>query len=317
MLSEDGSIWLWRNARGRAVEYEYYAITVSHTEHGQRTVRYEAASREVLDIHLEKPAYLLLTVTNGKDHPAGNVLEWYLWEADLDGVSSRRSDRRRGKVSSPIRMGPMAPGEYELILKLNIGHFEAHELLRRKVSVRQGDNELSETIPELCSLTIRAEDESKPPNLELESTSSGLDVSLSAGHFKQGVLTIPFLPVGTYLIKSSVGQMTVTLPAQSEVVFRPRPWDCLKLTIRPEGGAIEALGLKDGDLLIEVDGKEVGPDRKSIELQASFTRQSTTWVVMRDGIRTDITFDGTALYAIITNREGESYEYLRAERWTR
>ncbi|MCZ7608102.1 MAG: hypothetical protein M5U25_18995 [Planctomycetota bacterium] len=317
MPAEDGSIWLARNARGRDVEYQYYDITVSHTEHGQRTVRYEASSREVLDIHLQKPAWLLLNVTNGKDHPAGNVLEWSLWQSDGDRGSYRRLDKHGGRSAAPIRMGPVAPGEYELMLELSIGQFESYTLLRSTVSLRQGDNEFSESIPELCSLTIRAEDESKPPNLDLKSTTGGLNVDVSRGNFRQGVLTIPFLPAGTYLLKSSVGQMKVTLPTSSEVVFRPRPWDCLKLEIQPEGGVIEALGVKDGDLLIEIDGKAVGGERESLELQASFTRQSTTWVVMRNGVRTDVTFDGTALYAIMTNRDRDSREYLHAERWVR
>jgi hypothetical protein len=72
--------------------------------------------------------------------------------------------------------------------------------------------------------------------------------------------------------------------------------------------------LRNGDKLIEVDGFSVVGKDNEIHFKASFASESTTWVVIRDGVRTEIKFDGTALYAIIIEWGEESLRTTRAVR---
>jgi hypothetical protein len=174
-----------------------------------------------------------------------------------------------------------------------------------------GDNQVTESVPELYTLTIRTQDAEKAPDIDLMGQAFDLDLQ-----FRKGVCVVKFLPAGSYRLVTYTGEMQVDVPGTQEVVFAPRAYDCLRLTIRPEGGKVEGLGLRNNDKLIEVDGVEIRPEDGYIQVQGSLTRTSTRWIVLRDGVRTEVTFDGTALYAILTTKDEsrEGFQFDRALR---
>ncbi|MBZ0137304.1 MAG: carboxypeptidase-like regulatory domain-containing protein [Planctomycetes bacterium] len=314
LVDEEGRIWLRRNPRGEDVEYEWFQIRVSHTKHGEKVVRYEAESREVMDIHLQTPGWLVLTVPGWDDMRGKGVLTWQLWRQDMDGRGARMVADDDGQRASPIRLGPVSPGEYKLELTLRVDTFDNVDLVERQVTLVSGDNYLTESAPELHPLTIRPAEGQKLPSIELVAAPGKLHCDLRRGSRDADNYEISHVPAGTYRLVSSTGEMKITISGPSDVVFAPRPFDCFELTVRPEGGRLEQLGLKDGDKLIEIDGQAFTPDaERSNLLNETITKESTTWVVLRGGVRTAVTFDGRELFKILTDRQSEERERFHME----
>jgi hypothetical protein len=307
LVADDGSIWIERyDPDGTA---EWYELRISHSAHGEFEARYEASSREVLEVRLERPAFLTLTVPNWDELREKYALSWELVPKSDSGSTTLLRDQRQ--QTSPIKLGPVSPGTHELRLRLEYGNWDSVNLVSREVVLVAGNNEITESVPELHALTIRVEDAENAPDVDLQG--NGFDLDLE---FRKGVCVVKFLPAGTYALVTRTGEMVVSVAGDQEIVFSPRAYDCLRLAIRPEGGKIEGLGLRDDDKLIEVDGTELKLDQDFVQVQASFAKTSTTWVVLREGTRTAVTFDGTALYAMLTgsNNSGESLQLHRAIR---
>jgi hypothetical protein len=307
LVADDGSIWIERyDPDGTA---EWYVLRVSHTAHGEFEARYEASSREVLEVRLERPAFLVLTVPNWDEVREKYALSWELVPKSDSGSRTFLRDQRQ--QTSPIKLGPVSPGTHELRLRLEYGMWDSVNLVSREVVLVAGNNEITESVPALHALTIRVEDVENAPDVDLQG--NGFDLDLE---FSKGVCVVKFLPAGTYALVTRTGEMVVSVTGDQEIVFTPRTYDCLRLDIRPEGGKIEGLGLRDDDKLIEVDGTELKLDQDFVQVQASFAKTSTTWVVLREGVRTEVTFDGTALYATLIGRDksGESLQFHRAIR---
>lgn len=314
LYNEDGTIWVKRISSG--FEAEWYEVIVTSTKHGEATARYEASSQTVLDIHLQRPAFLELTVPNWENTPGRGLLRWELEPLDPErrvGNTSWDSETQK----SPIRLGPVEPGEYSLQLRQTTEGYDRVTLMEQEVTLSQGDNYLTVAAPELYSLKIIAPDPNDPPYIEIKSNNETFRRDVRS-MFRRGVATIVGLPAGTYVLTSGRGEMQVTLPGTTEVTFNPPEYDCVVLRIRPVGGRIEGLGLKDGDKLIEVDGTAIDPrSRDEDVLYSTVTKESTTWVVLRGGIRTDVTFDGRELFKILAERKrgpGEDREDLDIER---
>ncbi|MCA8919661.1 MAG: hypothetical protein KDB68_10335 [Planctomycetes bacterium] len=318
VVKDDGSYWIRRTAGVSERPVEWYEVRISASGYGQKSVRYEATDTHVLEVHLAVPAVLNLTVPNLQDHPAKARLSWRLttFEGDSERPHVGRSDpRSRIPDEGPITLGPVEPGEYDLVVSLSGYGYQALELKRRRITMVSGENELTESVPELYRLVVNVETDSKRPDFSIESSEGNLSIRSHDLQVVDGKVTVEFLPAGTYRLVARDGEMEVSVPSQSNVDYKPRPFDCFVLTLRPSDGRIAALGFKDGDKLIEIDGAELeNGSAGSMQLQATFVQDSTTWVVLRNGVRTQLTFSGKELYAIMTDPEDGKREWLQMER---
>jgi S1-C subfamily serine protease len=106
----------------------------------------------------------------------------------------------------------------------------------------------------------------------------------------------------------------VNVAADTEVTLNLTKFDCLFLTEIKVGGKIEALGLRDGDRLIRVDGQQWENLRIfEAQVEGSLGRDETTWTVIRNGAELDVKFRGTDLMKIMEKRRDEGGERLRME----
>lgn len=300
LLHSDGSYWLSKlSFSGDRQAEHHYTIKVDHSKYGSKTVRYEGTDTHELEIRYQDPALVTLTVANFNEHSLRDKLSWEL----RTGKSDVRSELRRyqevsggAKQSSPFKLGPVEPGEYELVLvTYSGGFFDSRILYRQKVTLTAGENSLSALVPELFTLTVLT-GETRVSRITVRSKDGGFEhEGYRSRGSDDGKLVLEAIPPGTYVITSNEGTMEVVVSRDTEVQFEPRRYDCLVLTVKA-GSYPETAGLRDGDKLIRVDG-EVW---ERIELahnlaQASMSKDSTTWTVLRGGIEIDIALNGKEL----------------------
>lgn len=301
-FDERGHIWLRRSLGG--TEPEFYEIKIASAQHGERTVRYDAASTDVLEVHLQSPAFLVLELPGWETTPGKHLLTWDLQPANREGDYTIVRERRIQK--SPIRLGPVIPGKYVLSLTLRVEDDDDTVLLRRELELISGENPVTEAVPELYEVKIRPGPDGSDDSLRVVSTNPVLNVHVFMRKRTNGeTFASIMLPAGTYRLIARRGEMQITLPGSNEFAFQPRLYDCYVISLESPEGKLEALGLRDGDRLIEVDGHVLRMNREDESvLETAFASDSTTWVVLRNGLRTEVTFAPSDLMRFNRGRAG-------------
>jgi S1-C subfamily serine protease len=103
--------------------------------------------------------------------------------------------------------------------------------------------------------------------------------------------------------------MKINLNADLEVTFAPKAFDCVVLAGLKAGGKIEALGLRNGDKVIRVDGEDgaTGADIQRM-VGESYNKETTTWTVQRGGATLNVTFNGQELSKAMRGGSGAERE---------
>jgi hypothetical protein len=312
---ENGTYWL---PRGREPDVEpiSYNITVKAPPYAPTSVEYDAGWTRVLDVHLNHAATLKLTAPNFNEHEARDQLSWSIREKDRGSMVAGSAPFARGRgeprQESPMEFTALEPGEYDIVLTRGIGrHLQESVILKKKrVTLVEGNNHVTVNVPVLHSVVIVYPDESDRHSTEVEALDGSFRMRSGRLQWSDGRVTIDYIPAGRYLLKSRLGEMEFSVPGQDEVVFEPRRYDCYELFMTP-GGRVENFGLRNGDKLIEVDGEEITDvDSGHLLVMGAFSKDSTTWVVLRDGARTSVTFSGKELYALLSDRESSVLWYV-------
>lgn len=131
---------------------------------------------------------------------------------------------------------------------------------------------------------------------------------------RDGRATVEHLAPGNYRLAGDIGEMQFTVPTSGEIRFDPPRYDAMLLKNIKPGGQIEALGLRNNDLLIAIDGQ---PIMAALSAGASLynyaqEKPNATWTIQRGGATLELAIDGAALQRIW--REGEDGEKERI--WT-
>jgi membrane-associated protease RseP (regulator of RpoE activity) len=100
------------------------------------------------------------------------------------------------------------------------------------------------------------------------------------------------LIAGEYKLQTQPsGVMKISIPqvAGQKIQFQPLPFNAYLVT---GGGGVD-VGIKDGDYVVEIDGTAFTDMGQRRQLVADAQKkESTTWVVIRNGMRVPVTFDG-------------------------
>jgi hypothetical protein len=322
----DGSYWIHRSAPdvrwggSDLGENWWYVLEATSAEFGQREVRYERADTHVVEIRYVAPAHLTLNVPGWEGHDNRADMRWSVVAPDEAGELplGRRMRGSDTGLDAPFRFGPLEPGEYDVVLMLSLDdRSNRRELVRRRVNLLAGENTLSLTVPALHSITVRVPDHVPVRYLHLWPR----DTQPTAGRrsdnivleLREGRATVAQLAPGTYRLVGDIGESSVSVPTSGEIVFDPPRYNAVLLyNIRP-GGQIEALGLRNNDLLIAIDGEEVMEALSTISLYNKVQdKTQTTWAILRNGAQLEVTFDGTALQRIWRESDADKRERI----WT-
>jgi membrane-associated protease RseP (regulator of RpoE activity) len=124
---------------------------------------------------------------------------------------------------------------------------------------------------------------------------------------------IPSMTPGDWIIRTGNGEMLVRIAGDSTLALQERPFDCIRITgIRP-GGEIEAMGLRNGDLLLAVDSQRFEDvNELSRQASASYSNERTTWTIKREGISHPVSLPGIRI-GELRRATGAERESLRFE----
>lgn len=200
-----------------------------------------------------------------------------------------------------FRLGPVEPGEYEMVLGANSGQ----KLSSMNLRLAAGENKQDMVVESLCSLKVTVKKGGGEPaqqcNVNLSFT-QGESNDDSRSTDARGECEFHFLKEGDWNLTaySQEGvQVTQTVHIRrgaNEVMIEMRPPDCVKVTwMEPEGEGTKA-GLKTGDLITAYNGTATPTLQKLAELVKTTDASATVSIsIIRDGSAMAITAKGGLL----------------------
>jgi hypothetical protein len=331
LRSPDGALWVRRMQPEERPGSSYgdnwwYVVKVTSRQYGEKEARYERNDTHDLEIRYIDPAHVELTVAGWVEAELRSQMRWSIVapEAPGDTISlrSRRWENQPEPEPQPIlKFGPMEPGEYDLVLMLSLEgdsfRDSVRQLYRRRITLGAGMNVLSAAVPPFNSVTIFVPEHVQAHNLSIwpegQRSIAGRRSDNIHLNLRDRRATITHLAPGMYRLQSPEGEMEFRVPAGGEVVFEPRQYNAMLLNNIQPGGRLEALGLRDGDLLIAIDGQEITGGAAGMTLfNGALIKSQTTWTLIRNGVQMQVTFDGTELQRIANESDADKRERI----WT-
>ncbi|MHC4598350.1 MAG: carboxypeptidase-like regulatory domain-containing protein [Planctomycetota bacterium] len=298
-----------------------YVVEALSRRYGRKEVEYRLEDALEILVRFEDPAHLEAVVSGFKDHEHKERIGLNLEPKKEPGVRTRRYGAPYGNME-PIdeegrkSFGPVQPGNYELVLRISTTE-DSFPVEKAPVTLRHGKNRAVIEIPALHPLTLRF-GKAKAGTRVWLTTEKGerLSWSTAAKVGRDGEATFPFLPAGSYTVSLSGGMlpqvMKVSVPGPEVVRFEARPVNALRVTVTDEGGELAKLGLRTGDLVIGMDGKEFGNTQ---EFQAmvfvALGKKSVKLLVLRKDERLEFEADPRKLLKMEGGLGGSFYPTSR------
>jgi hypothetical protein len=293
----DGSYWL----RPKADFFEAWGketshtLTVVHAQLGEREVALAEGQREI-EVHFTEPVTLVVVVAGyagsgwvGKLQIALAPLVEGPSESEL-GQRMHRSRSGGGDPFSPegvARFEGLAPGRWRVTLRVETGDWQTRQVGTADVLATHGEQTVALSLPALYDLTVRAPRLAEGAYLFLnrvaaeDSKGAFSDGHSSAQLGPDGRAVFRGLAAGDYVLQANglPDTVEVTVPC-AEVLLDSRPPDCLRVAIGDMEGALYKAGLRAGDLILAVDGVDLGADPELY--QALMGKGSMELTVLRD-----------------------------------
>jgi len=281
-----------------------YSLTVTSRTCGSREVTYRRGEDREVVVRFLQPGQLTVTIAGYAGSGREGTLSLSLGRAPDDSRRGGRSEREaaidaKGRAVFPA----LDPGDYEVSLQIG-SRWSGRSLSRTRVTVASGENAVEIAIPSVHTLTVRCPEMRQGQRIELRQK-RGLSFEAHVG--EDGRAVFENVPAGDYLLQEPRGKnMEVSIPAQREVEFRPGEPNALRVSIRDARGLLAKLGLRDGDLVIGLDGKEfTGTANMQLLLMAGAAKESTTLLLIRGGKRVELSADLRPFLEEVEDHGGE------------
>jgi hypothetical protein len=322
----DGSYWLRKSEADSAEKDWYYQVTIQTPKFGKTTVKHPGDATGGLEGRMENPAYITVLMPGATTHPHKARIQPHLvlLEAGMHmgGISASGATRSvSGLAEEKERFGPLAPGKYRFSYQLSTGdnnyYYGAanNEIAQWEFEVAAGAD-ITQTcpVPAIYKLTLLVEDTKKVNNMSVRSADGTATRTLYGGGVQERTV-FEGLTAGEWIISASGGEMRVQITRDTEIALDIKPHDCLRISGLRDGGVIEGLGLRNGDLLIRVDQQEY---EKIHELrnhaQQSYSKESTIWLVVRNGTELSVPLNGKTILDAQKGEDRETIRFINATR---
>jgi hypothetical protein len=321
---KDGSYWIERYDPDRRNEgYVYaYEITVNAKGYGALLVSYPHDATHELRVDMQTPGTLMVHLPGATTHPLRRELRTRLMRKTGDTSWSQvagseknldpRNPEPKGLSGESEEFGPLSPGTYRFGITFVDSKDTGMSVMHATVAewtfdVRAGANTQTCPVPALYTLTLLVSDPGAIRRMTLSRGGDGNRMYID--EIRQRTV-VRCLTAGEWVIDTREGEMRVRIDGDTEVALTAKPYNAVRIIGLVPGGKVEGMGLRSGDLVVVVDEEELeGSDRIELLLRASMLKESTTWVVLRNGVRTDVTFNGKELMAILEKR-GPDREHI-------
>jgi len=277
-----------------------YTLTATSQRLGTKSVVYVPTANGRLTVIFDEPAKLEVTILDYVGSGYEGRISLSVRPVSKGGSSRshfpgfNRGGRNALSAEGVQKFGPLVPGEYDVNMSINSGGRSTTGATERVV-LRSGENKANVAIPSLYSLTVTVDGAADRSRLSLRSRSRGPGYRSHSARTKDGRAAFEGLQAGVYVLSGSgslSGQMEVVVPGQSVVRYAPRPITAYRVSITdPEGGFARA-GLRDGDVVVGIDGVEFKDQAQmSALLTLARTNKGSTLSVIRGRSSLTVTID--------------------------
>ncbi len=273
------------------------SVTVASALYGSKTTGLIAGQTSVT-VQFAEPASLEVTVTGYR----GSGFEGELWvsvgapqpaeEAPEQGFGAPFGGG--GAWLAPDSEGrchfnALEPGPREVVLLMQTPHGQS-AVARVPLTLHSGANTATLPIPALYRLTVAVDGAAQGTYAMLRDAGSqpwsgGNWVVLDAS----GRAAFEKVAAGKYVVQvwggsGDGGSMTISVPAESVVKFKPDAQDAMQVQVSDPEGALGAAGLETGDLVVAVDGAGFKSQAEFVaRLTAALQKAEVTLSVLRGG----------------------------------
>jgi hypothetical protein len=272
-----------------------YVLRVSSQRYGEVERPYSGPGAARFTIRLAEPGSLTVTLAGyrGSGHE-GHVKALLRSPAGSAGSVQWRTDKPFGADGRYVA-SPLEPGDYELVVYTVVGSQEKLPALARPITVAPGDNEVEIPMPDLCTLTVLCEVPKMSFRIEVPGW-PGTIAHTSSRRVVEGRVVWEHVPAGEYRIQPIFGpssrEIPVRVPQTLRVKYDPTPDNAFEVRIMSDAGSLARAGLRDGDLIVAIDGEELtdGAQMQALRTLAE-KKEKTRLTVLRGRERIGIEAD--------------------------
>ncbi len=299
---DNGALLVLHCGRSGAASGGTYGVKITTEKYGHKEVTYRGTKARELTVRFRSAATLQVTVRGylGSEHKSRVV---FALERKTDrkrpiDIASMADPERGLKVDANgmLRAGPVEEGEYVLFVDVRAGDYQFFEATRHPVTLRPGKNSLIVPMPRLYALAVVATG-FDPGDLVSLRRVGGRDWYMVNGRIdKDRKVHFNNLPAGKYKIESKVGAMEIARPGPAEVVFALLKPNALLVRITDTESSFARTGLRDGDLIVVIDGTEFkSAPELAAAMAAARLKDEVVMSVVRGSRRLEITVDAKKL----------------------
>jgi len=309
-LQEDGT---WRVPHYSRPNWEpddttKFCVNVYDPKYGQKQVEYDRAATRSLTVQMDEPGSVIVTLTGYR----GTVYQ--------DATRVSLNPKAGGGRMNPMMYGPfgrgggvdkdgvqkfnaVSPGEYNVQVYLHGKGWNQQLVTSEPVTVKEGENRVSIALPPLYDVVVivpvPAEGEKHRYSMSLRHRVSGRPWSSPPQPTVEGTrVTFQSVPAGEYVFMIYGGRlpqkMVITVPGTGVVRFAAQVFNARCVRIDDAEGYLASVGLKEGDLVIGIDGVEF---RDTTHMRARFmegrAKESARLLVVRGAKRFEVVVDLT------------------------
>jgi len=270
-----------------------WGITARTKEYGSKTIRYDRKSTRSLTFRFEAPAVLTVTVEGYVGSGFEGRLRLDLRKPKEGGGWSGAGGGGAISAQGVKKFGPVPPGDYSLAVRVVREGRRGVTAETIPLTLKSGGNAETVRIPKLHTLTVITEDLPEDTRLTIRARRGGR-FDFDGKRPENGRVVFEDLPAGEYVVQTheDIQMMFVRVPGRSVVRFEPVTLNALEVSVRDPDGGLAKAGLREGDLVIGVNGEEF---EDMIHMQSLLMRSArggdAKLIVLRGARRLEVTLD--------------------------
>lgn len=307
----DGSQWVRRFVPGPADDSQArvtYRITASHSAYGSISLDWPGDAGGEVNLRFVEPGRLTILLSGVTSSDQRTKLRFSLSRevepGSWQGANPDGAGRDDGLPDNDqLVYSKLTPGRYRFTLFVSSGdpdegYFDRAEIGAWDFDVASGPSSQTCPVPRYYTLTLLVPDPKAAGRISLRSADG--KVTRHARRDTTARMTYLGVTAGEWSFTSDHGEMRVVVSGDAEVTLAIKPFDCLAISGIKAGGRVEAMGLRNGDLLVAVDGERAeSTDLLEVKVQGAKDKEASVWTVIRAGAELNVTVNGKEMFRLM------------------